>query len=52
MREIYAAALLALAGYWLARGIGIPSWRSWEPGDATDIAVCIFVATIILLKRS
>lgn len=52
MREFFAAVALGLAAYWLARGVGIPSWRSWEPGDATDIGFLVWGAVLLLAKPS
>jgi len=49
--RLFAAALLAAAAYWLARGAGIPAWRDWEPGDAADIALCVFYAVWLLAPR-
>jgi hypothetical protein len=50
-RTILAAASLAMAAFWLARGVGIPVWRDWEPGDAADIALCVFWAVWLLRRR-
>lgn len=36
---VLAALFAGLAAYWLARGVGIPGWTAWVPGDAADIGV-------------
>jgi hypothetical protein len=52
MSRLIAATLAAAAAYWLARGAGIPSWRDWEPGDAADIALCVFWAVWFVSARA
>jgi len=44
MTRFIACLAAASAAYFLARGVGIPIWRHWEPGDACDIALLVFVA--------
>ena len=34
-----AAVFFGSAAYWFAIGIGLPSWRRWPPGDASDIGL-------------
>ncbi len=41
----------ALAAFYLAVGLGIPVWRDWIPGDATDIATLVFFATLIAMRK-
>ena len=43
-----AASLLAAVAWWIAEAIGVPVWRTWEPGDRTDIATCVFAAVMLL----
>lgn len=44
--------MLALAAFYLARGIGLPLWRSWEPGDVTDIVVLTFIGAMLVGAKS
>lgn len=50
-RVLVAAVLLGFAAFWLACGVGIPAWRAYEPGDATDIGVSVGVAVMLLASR-
>lgn len=35
--------------FFVAKGCGIPTWRDWEVGDATDISLTAFLAVFWLL---
>lgn len=50
-RTFYGAMLLGFVAYWLALGMGIPAWRQWQPGDASDIGVFVFLAVLALGPR-
>ena len=41
MRRVFASVVIGVAAYWLAIGVGIPAWRTWKPGDASDIGAFI-----------
>lgn len=43
--------MLSIAAYWLAVGAGVPAWTQWEPGDAADIAIFVFVVIGLLTTR-
>jgi hypothetical protein len=48
MRAFIVAGLFAASAFWLARGVGIPVWRDWDAGDASDIALCVFLGFLML----
>jgi hypothetical protein len=48
VRLFIAACLLGMVAFWFARGLGIPAWRSWEPGDAWDIGTAVWAAVLLL----
>ena len=51
-RLIIGALMLAAAAFYAARGIGLPVWRDWVAGDATDIAALVFIATLLIGGRA
>lgn len=51
LSRLYVSILLAVAAFWMARGVGIPAWRTWEPGDASDIALFVFTAVFIIARQ-
>lgn len=44
MRRTLVAICSAAVAFWFARALGIPAWRTWEIGDASDIALLTFIA--------
>lgn len=48
MGRFIAALCVGFLAWSFARGIGIPAWRQWMPGDAADIAICAYLATWFL----
>lgn len=50
MRSLFAAALFACAAWWIARAIGVPAWTWLTPGDRADIALFVFLGTLLLTR--
>lgn len=48
MNHLIGSAFLGLAAFYLARGLGIPAWTTWVPGDAWDIGISVALATWLL----
>jgi hypothetical protein len=48
VRLFFAAAMLSMVSWWIARGIGIEVWRDWDMGDRSDIALYVFIAVLLL----
>ena len=44
MGRLFASLLMAIVAFWMARAVGIPAWRDWIPGDASDCALLTFNA--------
>jgi hypothetical protein len=51
LRRFYVAALIALLAAWIARGLGIPIWREWDPGDCVDIGFFAFLLAMATLPK-
>jgi hypothetical protein len=50
MERLLAAFVFACVAFWIARALGIPVWRNWEPGDATDIALFTGWGVLLLIS--
>ena len=48
VRRFVAASMLACVAYWIARGVGLPDFTTWQPGDASDCAVFTFISVWLL----
>jgi hypothetical protein len=50
MIRLLFALCVAFLAYSFARALGVPIWRDWQIGDATDIALTAFYAAWIYTK--
>jgi len=46
-RWLIASAHWGLLAFMIAKGAGVPVWRDWEIGDATDIGFVTSVAVFL-----
>ena len=44
------AGAVAFAAFYLARAAGVPAWRNWESGDATDVGLLTFFGILLLMQ--
>lgn len=51
MYRLGGAICAAIVAVSFARALDVPVWRNWPIGDQFDIAVCTFLAAILLTQR-